>query len=236
MRNVLQRYFLLATLLVSGVWLIGCQETGETLSDRKQRENEAEIQQYISAKNLQAIQLGTTGAYYVKTTTSPSSQSAQVGDEIRFYVVSSRLDGTILDSTDGIHPATYTYGTNPVRTGTLLYGSYLYNTITNGIFLGLTVANEGEKLTMLVPSSLDAGRQGTLVLPQYSPIRYDLRVVSIRTEEEQILEYINANKLTVSDTLGGGIRIVKIRANPDSALIKVGETATIQYNAHFWDF
>lgn len=229
MRSVFQRYFLLATALFSGWWLVGCQQTGEALSDRKQRENEAEIQQYIRANNLQATQLGNTGTYYVKTLSAPSSQSAQVGDEIRFFVTSRRFDGTVLDSTDGIHPATYTYGTNPIRTGTLVYGSYLYNTITNGIFLGLTVANEGERLTVLVPSSLDAGRQGTLLLPQYSPIRYDIRVVSIRSEREQIDEYIAANKITVTDTLGGGIRIATTEAHPDSALIKVGETASIQY-------
>ncbi|MEZ0539451.1 FKBP-type peptidyl-prolyl cis-trans isomerase [Fibrella arboris] len=235
MRNVFERYFLLAACLVCGVWLTGCQETGETLADRKQRENDAEILQYITAQKVQATQLGTTGAYYVKMLSAPTNQSAQVGDEVRFYVMSSRLDGTILDSTDGVHPATYTYGTNPVRSGALLYGSYLYNTVTNGIFLGLTVAREGEKVAVLVPSSLDAGRQGTLLLPQYSPIRYDIRVVSIRTEEEQIVDYINANKLVVSDTLGGGIRIVKIRANPDSALIKVGETASIQYTGKLLD-
>ena len=235
MRSVFQRYFLVAACLISGVWLLGCQETGETLADRKQRENDAEIQQYITAKNMQAVQLGTTGAYYAKVISAPTNQTAQIGDEIRFYVTSSRLDGIVLDSTDGIHPATYTYGTNPARSGTLLYGSYLYNTITNGIFLGLTIANEGEKVVMLVPSSLDAGRLGTLLLPQYSPIRYDIRVLSIRTEEEQIKDYIAANKLTVADTLGGGIRIVKIRAQPDSALIKVGETASIQYTGRLLD-
>ncbi|ARK11229.1 FKBP-type peptidyl-prolyl cis-trans isomerase [Fibrella sp. ES10-3-2-2] len=229
MRSVFQRYFLLATALLSGLWLVACEQTGEALSDRKQRENAAEIQQYITANNLQATQLGNTGTYYVKTVSAPTSQSAEVGDEIRFFVTSRRLDGTVLDSTDGIHPATYTFGTNPTRTGALAYGSYLYNTITNGIFLALTVAREGEKLTMLVPSSLDAGRQGTLLLPQYSPIRYDIRVVSIRTEREQIDEYIAANKITVTDTLDGGIRIAKTLARPDSALIKVGETASIQY-------
>ncbi|MEZ0484774.1 FKBP-type peptidyl-prolyl cis-trans isomerase [Fibrella aquatica] len=229
MRSVFQRYFLLATALLSGFWLVSCQQTGEALSDRKQRENAVEIQEYITANNLQATQLGNTGTFYIKTVSAPTSQSAQVGDEIRFFVTSRRLDGTVLDSTDGIHPATYTYGTTPNRTGTLAYGSYLYNTLTNGVFLGLTVAREGEQLSVLVPSSLDAGRQGTLLLPQYSPIRYDIRVISIRTEREQIDEYIAANKITVTDTLGGGIRIAKTLARPDSALLKVGETASIQY-------
>ena len=235
MRSVFQRYFLLAIASLAGLWQVSCQQTGEALADRKQRENETEIVQYITANNLQATQLGTTGAYYVKTVSAPTSQSAEVGDEIRFYVTSRRFDGMILDSTDGVHPAKYTFGTNPNRTNTLTYGSYLYTNITNGVFLGLTTAREGEKVTILVPSSLDAGRQGTLILPQYSPIRYDIRVVSIRTEEEQINDYIATNNIKVTQKLDNGIRIATTEARPDSALIKVGETVSIQYTGRLLD-
>ncbi len=235
MRSVFERYLLLITTLFAGVWLVGCQQTGEALTDRKQRENEAEIQQYITANKLQATQLGSTGAYYVRVVTAPTSQSAEVGDEIRFFVTSRRFDGIVLDSTDNIHPAKYTYGTNPSRVNSLTYGSYLYTNITNGVFLGLTVAREGEKVIMLVPSSLDAGRQGTLILPQYSPIRYDVRVVSIRTEEEQINDYIAANNIKVTQKLDNGIRIATLQARPDSALLKVGETASIQYTGRLLD-
>lgn len=217
--------------LLSGIWMVGCQQTGEALSDRKQRENDAEIQQYITANKLQATQLGTTGTFYVRTVSAPTNQSAGVGDEIRFFVTSRRFDGALIDSTDGINPVTYIFGTAPIRTSPpeLVNGSYLYRNITNGMFLGLTVAREGEKITVLVPSSLDAGRQGTLLLPQYSPIRYDIWVVSIRTEDEQINDYIAANKITVTKKLENGIRIATTLAKPDSALIKVGETASVQY-------
>lgn len=217
-------------MAVAGVWLASCEQTSEALADRKQRENAQEIQDYITANNLQATQLGSTGVFYVKTVSAPNNQSATTGDEVKFFVTSSRFDGTVVDSTDGKTPAVYTYGTNAPRgANTLTNGSYLYTNITDGMLAGIIVGREGEKIALLVPSYYDNGRQGSLLLPQYQPIRYDMQIVSIRTEDEQIRDYITANKITVTDTAAGGIRIIKTLARPDSALIKVGETATIQY-------
>lgn len=236
MRTLLLRAFLPALTIVTGFWLTGCQQAGEDLVVRKQRENEQEIQQYIAANNLNATQLGTTGLYYLKTVSAPTNQSATLGDEVQFFAVSRRLDGTVLDSTDGKTPIIYTYGTTPQRAaGVLVNNSYLYRNITNGMFLGLTVSNVGEKLTLLVPSYLDDGRQGSLQLPQYSPIRYDIRIKSIRTEEQQITDYITTNKINVTKKLDSGVRIAVTEAHPDSALIKVGETASIQYTGRLTD-
>lgn len=226
--------FGVSLLAVAGVWLTSCEQTTEALDSRKQRENAAEIQQYIAANGLQAAQLGSTGVFYVKTVSAPNNQSAVTGDEVRFFAVSRRFDGAIVDSTDGRNPIVYTFGTNPrpeprPNPPTLRNGSYLYNNITDGMLAGLIVGREGERVTLLVPSYYDNGRQGSLLLPQYQPIRYDMRIVSIRTEDEQIRDYITANKITVTDTAAGGIRIAKTLARPDSALIKVGETATVRY-------
>ena len=81
----------------------------------------------------------------------------------------------------------------------------------------------------MVPSYLDNGRVGTLLLPQYSPIRYDVRVVNIRTEDQQIEDYIVANKLTVTKKTDEGIRIAVTSAKPDSALAQTGQTASVLY-------
>ncbi|MBO0934386.1 FKBP-type peptidyl-prolyl cis-trans isomerase [Fibrella aquatilis] len=235
MRTLLIRAFLPLLTLLSGFWLTGCQQDGEALTDRKRRENEQEIQQYLTANKLQATQLGTTGLYYVKNISAPNNQTAGVGDEIQFFAKSSRLDGTVLDSTDGKNPIFYTYGTSPQRFNTLINNSYLYKNITNGMFLGLTVARTGENLTLLVPSYLDDGRVGSLVLPQYSPIRYDLRVKSIRTEDQQIEDYIAANKINVTKKLDNGIRIATTLARPDSALITPGQSVTVAYTGRLTD-
>lgn len=221
--------FGIGLLAIVGVWFTSCTPTSEALADRKQRENAEEIQQYITANNLRAEQLGSTGVYYVKNVSAPGNQSAVTGDEVRFYVVAKRFDGVVIDSTDGKNPAVYTFGTNAPRVRSITNGSYLYNNITDGMLAGIIVGREGEKLTLLVPSYYDNGRYGSLTLPQYSPIRYDMQILSVRTEDEQIQAYLAANKITVTDTATGGIRIAKTLARPDSALIKAGETATIRY-------
>ena len=222
-------------LLFGGAWLAGCQQTGEALTSRKERENAEEIQQYVVANNLQATQIGNTGAFFTRLVSAPTSQSAGIGDEVRFFVTSRRFDGMVIDSTDGVRPVVYAYGSQPNRVNTLQNGSYLYTNITNGMFLGLTVAREGERIAVLVPSSLDAGRVGTLVLPQYSPIRYDMRILSIKTEDKQIEEYIAANKISVTKKLDNGIRIATTLARPDSALITPGQSVTVNYTGRFMD-
>lgn len=224
--------FLLGLLALLGVWLTSCTPTSEALADRKQRENQQEIQDYIAANNLQAEQLGSTGVYYVRTVSAPANQTAATGDEIKFYVVSKRFDGTVIDSTTAGIPAVYTYGTSAPRTTVpvLQNGSYLYRNITDGMLAGIIVGREGERLTLLVPSYYDNGRYGSLVLPQYSPIRYDMRIVSIRTEDEQINDYVSANKINVTKKLDdSNIRIATTLAQPDSALIKTGETVSVRY-------
>ena len=235
MRTLLIRAFLPLLTLLTGLWLMGCQQAGEELTDRKRRENEQEIQQYLTASNLQATQLGSTGLYYLKTVSAPTNQSANVGDEVQFFATSRRLDGAVLDSTDGKNPIFYTYGTSPQRINTLINNSFLYKNITNGMFLGLTVSRTGENLTLLVPSYLDDGRTGSLVLPQYSPIRYDLRIKSVRTEDQQINDYVAANKINVTKTLDNGIRIATTLAKPDSALITPGQSVTVTYTGRLTD-
>jgi FKBP-type peptidyl-prolyl cis-trans isomerase len=56
-----------------------------------------------------------------------------------------------------------------------------------------------------------------------------MRIVSIRTEAEQIRDYITANKVAVTDTIAGGIKIAKTRTRPDSALITAGQAVTVSY-------
>jgi hypothetical protein len=222
---------------VLGVWLTSCEQTTTALEDRKARENAQEIQDYIAAKGWQsrAQELGTSGVFYVKNITVPNAETATIGAEVKFHVVASRFDGVVIDSTDGKNPIVYTWGTNAPRTRSIRNGSYLYTNITDGMIAGLLAAGEGERISLLVPSFYDNGRYGTLTLPQYSPIRYDMRILSVRTETEQIRDYITANRITVTDTIEGGLKIAKTRTRPDSALITAGQSVTVNYTGRRLD-
>jgi hypothetical protein len=237
MRKQLSIAGLSLVAMLGTLWLVGCEQTTTALEDRKARENAEEIQAYIAAKGWQSrVQdLNGTGVFYLKTTTVPNSETVSVGAEVKFFVVATRFDGVVIDSTDGKNPIVYTWGTDAPRTRAVKNGSYLYTNITSGMIAGLIAAGEGERVTLLVPSYYDTGRYGTLTLPQYSPIRYDMRIVSIRTETEQINDYIRANKIAVTDTVAGGLKIAKTRTRPDSALITAGQSVTVNYTGRLLD-
>lgn len=204
-------------LAVSAV-LASCEQPAEALTERKRRENEAEINQYITQNNLTATKTE-EGVYFIQTKSVPTAQAPKTGDEVRYHYVTRRLDGVVVDSTIASEgPQTVILAGNDTRG------------ITLGRYAGILKLRQGEEGAVLVPSALDGGREGTLLLPQYSPVRYDLRIVSIRTENQQIQDYIRTNNLTVTTLTSDSIRVVKTLVQPaDSAAITTGKTVTLNY-------
>lgn len=219
MHILLHKVVSFVALASIGFSIVSCNQSGEALQDRKRRENEQEIEQYIDQNNLRGqVQKNDLGLYYIITKTAANGQQPKIGDEVQYHYLARRLDGLVVDSTDiaANKPLSFVYLDRPVN-------------ITAGLFLGVTLLKEGEEATLLVPAYLDNGRVGTLLLPQYSPVRYDLRVVKVRTEDEQIEDYISAKKLPVSQKLESGLRIGITQSKPDSALITTGKTVNVKY-------
>jgi FKBP-type peptidyl-prolyl cis-trans isomerase len=207
-------YLVVATSLFLG----SCTEPGEALTDRKRRENETEIEQYVTQNNLNATKTE-EGIYFVQTKTVPDAQVAKVGDEVRYHYTARRLDGVIVDSTD-------IAGNVP---STVILNGFNTRGITLGRYAGILKLKQGEEGFVLVPAYLDGGRVGSLLLPQYSPVRYDLRVVSVRTEDQQIESYISTNKINVTTKTADGLRVAVTQARPDSVAITTGKTVTLKY-------
>lgn len=215
------------------VGLGSCTAPGEALTDRKKRENDAEIAQYIATNNLTGkAQTTDNGTSYIITTTNPTGQSAATGDEIQYHYIARRFDGLIVDST-GVAaklPAVFTRGyfqQGGVTTAGLYDGIVNSGSVKSGLErVGL---RKGETATLLVPSYLNGGRAGTLLLPQYSPIRYDVTVVNVRTEEQQIQEYLVAGKISPTFSGTNGLRVTVTQARPDSIPITTGKTVKLNY-------
>ncbi len=213
-------YFLLASSLLLG----SCQQPGEALTDRKKRENEAEIEQYIAQNNLNATKTA-EGIYFIQTKTVPDGQAPKDGDEVRYHYIARRLDGLIVDSTD-------IAGNIPSR---VVLNSFNTRGITLGRYSGIIKLKQGEEGSVLVPSYLDGGRVGSLLLPQYAPVRYDLRIVSVRNEDQQIENYISTNKINVTTKTADGLRVAVTQAQPDSVAITTGKTVTLNYTGKLMD-
>lgn len=214
-------FWALGILTVAALLTVACEQPGEALTDRKVRENDEEIKAYIAQNNLTATRTE-DGIYFVQTKTNPTGQLPQPGDEVKYYFITRRLDGTVVDSSDAAATTPATVNLADEKT----VG------ITQGQYEGILRLRQGEEGAVLVPAHLDRGREGTLLLPQYIPVRYDLRVLSVRTESQQIRDYIRANNLTVTTTTNDSTRIIKTLTQPtDSAAISTGKTVTVSYVA-----
>ncbi|GAB3927103.1 FKBP-type peptidyl-prolyl cis-trans isomerase [Larkinella terrae] len=194
-------------------------DPGEALNDRKRRENEEEIKAYIAKNNLNAVKDDVTGVYIVKTKSVPTGQTPVEGDEMRYYFVQQRLDGLVVDSSE----------TAAKIPGIVTIGAPTQGKITARLYNGLQLLKEGEEAIILAPYDPTDNKSGNLLLPAYTPVRYDIKVVSVRTEEEQIQDYLVAKGLTAAEKTTSGLRFLLTQAYPDSALVKVGQTAKIKY-------
>lgn len=218
MNRTLIRSFWGYSLLTASIFLASCEQPGEALTDRKKRENEAEIDQYIKQNNLTATKTE-EGLYFIQTKAVPNGQAPLTGDEVKYHYVTRRLDGVIVDSTNiaGNVPATVVLNGNNTTD------------ITLGRYAGILKLKQGEEGFVLASSYSDGKRVGSLLLPQYSPVRYDLRIMSVRTEEQQIEDYIKANTITVTTKTDDGLRVSVTQARPDSAAITTGKSVTLNY-------
>lgn len=194
-------------------------DPGEALNDRKRRENEEDIKAYIAQKSLPATKNDATGLYIAKTKAVPTGQTPVVGDEVRFYFVQLRLDGVIVDSSE-------TFAKKPSM---VTIGAPSQSMITARLYNGLQLLKEGEEGIVLAPYDPSDNKSGNLLLPAYTPVRYDITVVSVRTEEEQIQDYLVAKGLTAAEKTASGLRFLPTKAYPDSAQVKTGQTVKVKY-------
>lgn len=199
---------------------VSCQpDPGEALNDRKRRENEAEIVDYLRKNNLPENKDEVTGLYYVKTKAVTEGQTSKEGDEVKYFFVQSRLDGVIVDSSE--------VAANKPNLVTI--GAPIQGIITARLYNSLQLLKEGEEAIVLAPYDPTDNKSGNLLLPAYTPVRYDIRVVSVRTEDEQIQDFLVANKLTAAEKTASGLRFLLTKAYPDSAQVKAGQTAKVKY-------
>lgn len=215
--------------ILVGVGFVACEQTQEAFQDRKTRDNSADIRAYVAANNLKADSL-TSGLYYVVNNTNPSAQLPQIGDEITLSFISRRLDGVIVDSSYTGYP--YTYIRNPYLTGS----SYRFAGVPSFEDLmttGVEKVREGDKVTLFVPWSLRAGTTASLLAPLYIPLRYDLNIIKVRTESEQINDYFKSINVTPTEVATNGIRFIKTLVKSDSAAIKIGDVVSTIYTGRF---
>ncbi len=207
--KILKSTLLLASFILL-VSLASCIKTAEPIETVKAKENDATIQAYLKAKNITAIKTD-IGIYYVITKTNSTGKVPATGDLVTFQYQTGRLDGLKLDSTTVDKP-----GYSPFGTVDNLW-SYLS-----------TYLKEGEKLTAYVPFNFGYGANDRTNLPGYSPVAIDFSIIKLRTEAQQIDNYLTENKLSVTTT-GTGLRYNISNPIAKGDTLKKGQKIAVKY-------
>ena len=223
-------------LLVFGVLLLGglasCNTqnvdpngTAATLiADR------ATIDTYAVSKGLSGTSTA-SGLYFVSSKPSSSTVVPAFGKELEFtYTLSALLSTT---SNAGIVTAKTV---DSAYAKTPAFVSFFDGVLKAGLQEGLLLMHEGESAIFLVPSKLAFGEVGGSIadsIPANTPVRFDVTLNRARTEDQQISEYIAANKLTFTETTASGLRFVRTQTSTSVDSVKTavseGKTVTVRY-------
>lgn len=226
-------HLFIGSILLLGT-VIACSQEEITADNSTDvfRNNITDIQNYATSKGLSGTLIN-SGLYYATAVANPVGKRANYGDELEFNFTLSVLSG-VSNSTVTPPPTTTVVTDRVVDTTfatTPTYFTFYNQSLLLGLEQGLLYTREGERVILLMPSELAFGPEAAFngLIPANSPVRFDVTLRRSRSENEQITEYIAANKLTVTEQSITGLRFIKTGENPTGAALTAGQTATIKY-------
>ncbi len=208
--------------------LLGCfvEEEEDIIASR--RENDAQIQAYI-ANNLPGAQGTGSGLFYAITRTNPNGQQINNGDSVKVHFVLRLLSGTIVDSTRGATRLLEGQTVNNARPDRFLINA---SNLPLGLVEGIKLLKEGERATLIVPSYLGFSANSSSLIPPFSVLIYDILVEEVKSEEEQIEEYIIRKSIEVTTTTESKLRYVReSQGSPNTKPVN-GETVFVTYRGN----
>jgi FKBP-type peptidyl-prolyl cis-trans isomerase len=214
-------YSLLFIPLLAGCFANELDETEET-----RRVNDQQIQEYITAQGLNAQGTG-SGLFYQITTANPTGQEIKNGDSVRVHFVARLLSGAIIDSTRGALRILDGQTASNARPDKFLIG---VSSMLVGLLESFTLLKEGERATLLLPSYLAFSGNGTSNIPPFSVLVYDILVEEVKSEAEQIEEYITRKGLSVTQTTESGLKYIRLSEGTPNTKVADGTTIFVTYD------
>lgn len=181
--------------------------------DLKAEENKKQILAYFASQSQTPTALS-DGSYYFVTQSNPSGELASKADSLYVhYEFSNLATGKVLDSTNRATDSPYFFrygGANPV-----------FATL-------MTVLREGEQATMVIPGTAQAFPD----LPAYTPLKVRIKSYVVRTQEDQIREFIARNNYVVTEAQTDGLRFIRLQAGTGDIPAQ-GKVVKIKYTGRF---
>ncbi len=126
----------------------------------KIRDEKEQIEEHIANNNLTLTRTTASGLHLIRTATSQTGTSNFVnGDRIVLKYKGSFLNNTSFDSGEL----------------TVIIGS---GGVIKGFEEGVALMQVGEKATIIFPSSIGYGARGSGSIPPFTPLRFDLEIIS----------------------------------------------------------
>ncbi|MBN8822273.1 MAG: FKBP-type peptidyl-prolyl cis-trans isomerase [Spirosoma sp.] len=215
-------------LILSLLAIVGLASCSDSSVDPADTSNLEVIQSYIDTQPLSFSATG-SGLYFVTTKASSSTVVPALGEELELNYTLSVLTRSTSNTNVIVAQAVDTaYNT------TSTFFPFFNGSLKTGLQEGILKMHEGESAAMLMPASLAFKSVGSTdgKVAANSPVRYDVTIVRARTEDQQITEYIAANKLTVTTTTTNGVRVIRTTTNPTGDAVSgktvITTTATVK--------
>ncbi len=200
-------------LLFLGSILTSCLSNVELADELKAKENSAQILAYFSKLNQNPVAID-HGAYYFISKANTKGELASRGDTLAVhYELSNLLTGQVLDSTNRKTnaPLVYQYGfLNPIFAKLMAY------------------MKEGEQAVMVLPgtSQVFGG------LPAYTPLKCTIKNYVVRSQNDQIDDFIAIRGYKVTERLDNGLRYIELVSGTGD-LPATGKVVKLKYTGRF---
>lgn len=149
------------------------------------------IENYLRRNHMPTDSLE-NGLYFIQTQAPTDTTSLKSGEKMEINYTGMLLNGKVFDTTikdaakdAGIYNASKTYGTSTITLASE-YGDVKLedNSTIDGFSKAMMHLKEGMKATVIFTSVLGYGTSSSSsAIPAYSPLRFDLEVVSVERSE-----------------------------------------------------
>lgn len=220
------QFAIFGALLIGG--LASCQQQNidaSTDAAATYTANMADISSYTASQPFSGT-TSASGLFFSSTSPGSTTVVPAYGQEIEFtYTLSvlygpSNISGATTVTSKKVDSAYATTST---------FFPFFAGSLKPGLEEGILKMHEGESATLIMPSILAFGSTQDGNIPANSPVRFDVTLKRTRTEDQQINDYIAANKLVVTTTTDSGVRIIKTKTNPSGATPSANQTITLNY-------
>lgn len=216
----------LGILLLGVVVLTSCTKDFVTSQAETELKNDiAEIQAYLDANNLDYNSDSNTGIFWKITHENPAGEEPNALNVVYVAWTISTLDGTELLKVSAEDSSFFSYNNA--------------NSIFKGFVLSLNTLKEGEKGTFFIPSPYAFGENpptNFTALKPWAPIRLDMEVIQMYSEDEFISLFAFRNGLGTPEITDSGVRIFRASdMRPQTDSLKTGDNISVKYKGYFLD-